>query len=567
MPVTGNEILSYKGEAALGAGPNTMLGSSGKDEAQQMNQRFNELANLNYAKNQLIWQEKVKDRDEVMKALASDKLQINQALPGDRPKLEGMLDDIEKFLLDNNGDVKSNRDTWYKFNGKLAKFREANIYAQSRYDSYQKGLADMAEELDPVKRDSQKAHWDSEAKTDLYHPLTPWQHTLDWDNSKVAKAMQSLTTKTPDPHSPFNSITNTRTKIKDSYLDYVNAYQVTGGKDQIGLNVNEWLKNWMGLSNDLVSPTDVMKRVGVVNARLDEVAKSEGFDPNDQDSLPVYLRRLNMKQIAEDGGKVHSGDVAWNDWFKIQLADQYKNENVSGLDEDLVKAKLAQSQIGENEAQGKAALSNAGANWYRAKGYRDYMEARANEANQKAASTGASGTQSQISQVYDVIAHKVDRLAYLGKDMKQLGVFTGNLPAAYKNINGVAINPLTGKAQAVELTPFKTGGKEYWKVNVFDPKSGEVYKYEDVYNKNSGIGGLLSQGYTLTLQGLNMKPKDYTYDQFIRDQISRGTLGAEFVGQNGTANIYSLGQSVKAINDIIASGKYDENIFSQIPPE
>jgi hypothetical protein len=541
--MTGRDVVDYQGNAALGYDAKTLASSGDTAAAYDKAQvRFNELANLNMQANQLKWQQKIKDRDQVMSAVAADQLQINNALPQDRPKLQAMIDDVKDFYFKNGADIKSDDKKWWDFNDKLSKFRDARVYAASRFDSYQKGMAEASQQLDPNKKQAQIDHYKSESETDINHAFTPYQQTLDWDESIIGKPIQQKEFDLgADPANPYNRVKQTKSQVKDSYIDYVNAYQY-GGKQGIGINVDEWLKNWMGQTG-LRSPQGVLDQASKVNNKLDQIAKEQGLNPDDQDSLPTYLKHLNVQNT--DNG-IQSAGTKWDDWFKIQLADQYKNESVSAYDKNLIDLQTKQSQIEANKARAGADYMNATSQRIKARAYSDYLNAKGQNANQK--------TVADISQVYDTLVNKTDKIILNGRGQKIAdAINVGELPAGYKNINGIVIDK-AGKPTAGKLEPFvtTTDKKPYWKVHYYDPQSGER---RDVSNDAT-----LKTLYQKNLQQLGLNSNQLSYLDYIRTLVKKQALGVEFEGKNGTANIYSLGQSIRAINDQIV-GKGDESVF------
>ncbi len=363
-PVSGNDILGYQGNVGLGL--NSDAGAIGvygdTDLTPATNALFN-LSYLNMQKNKAVWEQKLKDRDDGMRLIAEGKLQANNALPKDREKIMKMIDEVKKTYFDNGGDVKSDPRVWLKINDQLSKFNEASNTAKSRYLTYTQGQAEAAKETNPYKKQKMQDHWNSQLETDLFQPMDPYQQTMDWDNAKVFRKMTETTI--PGGIDGYNRISTTKTDLPQSYRDFVNTYQ-QGDKDEIGLNVDTFLKSFYG-DDGILTPEAVQAKSQEVNDRLKKIAQQEGFDPNDVKSLPDYLKPMNPQLI---NGKVQSNDYKWNDWFKIMLYDQYQNKKNSVFDKDLLAQKKTEAEIANDKAK-------TGNDRIRATAYADAQRAKA----------------------------------------------------------------------------------------------------------------------------------------------------------------------------------------------
>lgn len=391
-PTTGNDILAYQGNVGLGLNSDGgAIGVYGETDLKDANTAVFNLSYLNMQKNKAVWEQKLKERDEGMKLIAEGKLAIANALPKDRERLIQMIESVKKTYFDNNGDVKSDPKVWLQINDQLSKFKEGKDTAASRYLSYTNGVAEAAKETNKYKKGKMMEHWNNQLQRDLYEPMDPYQQTLDWDNGKVFRKMQEKTIA--QGVEGFNRISETRTDLPNSYRDFVNAYQ-QGDKDELGLNVDTFLGSFYG--EDGILTTDaVQAKAQEVNDRLKKIAINEGYDPENVSSLPDYLKPLNPKLV---NGKIQSNDYKWNDWFKVMLYDQYRVKKDSVYDKDLAAAAKIKSEIGENQATGKAALIRAGA----------YADAQRANAGKYRAQTKALNEQTTPAQNFDEIKTKTE---------------------------------------------------------------------------------------------------------------------------------------------------------------
>lgn len=462
MAVKANEIEQYHGDAALGLNNQGLSQYGDTDLTQTHTANFN-LAYLNMQKNKSVWEQKIKDRDASMALIAGGAMEINQALPGDRKRIMEMLDGAEKTWVNNNGDLKSNPEVWIKFNQELAKIREGNIVAQSRLKDYNQGMTEAAKEVDPNKKKKMIDHWNAEIKKDLYEPLLPYQQTLDWDNQKVAPPMQTESTDLGiDPNNKYNRVSKVKTDVEASYRDYLDKY-MNGDKEQMALNVDEYLKNFFG-QNGLLGRDDVSNRVEQVNARLREIARAEGYKVDDPNvKLPEHLRPVQI--YIDKSGQLHSTGRKWDDWFKIQLYDQYKNKTTSAYDENLAKLDKTKAEIDALKALAEQRRAAAGLN-----------KAKAGQANAKTAAIKQTfipdENYNELEQKQEVWTRNGEGVAVVQWD---------KLSENTKKYLGV--EPLTnngGKNRWIELKP----------ANVVDAQGKKLTEREviDLWNKVKGAG-------------------------------------------------------------------------------
>jgi hypothetical protein len=420
--VTANDVTQYHGDAALST---EGMQKYGDIDVTQMNSNGFNLAYLNMQKNKALWDQKIKDRDELMGAIASEKVNINQALPQDREKLIGMLTDAKQMWLDHDGDLKSDPKAWIEFNDKLTKLREANTYAQSRYSSYTTGMAEAAKELDPTKKQAMISHYNDEQKKDLYQPFLPYQQSLDWDNEKVNRQIGVATTdEGKDETQPYYRKTRDRTDVAKGYRDYTNSYMYDD-KNQMAINVDAFLKSFYG-QDGLMHPDAVQKKVEDINARLKEIARSEGYKVDDPNvKLPAYLQP--MKVAPGQDGTVQSAGTKWDDWYKIQLTNQYQNKVTSAYDKDAALLGKTQSEIEANKALAAQRRSAAGLN-----------DSKAKQANAK---TAAIKQTFIPEENYDELDQKSE--VWQNNDGNQTVVDWNNLSENTRNYLGV--QPFTNK--------------------------------------------------------------------------------------------------------------------------
>lgn len=343
--VTANEILSYRGDAEFGLAADGLM-QTGVIKTPNSSSLLQKMVYLNLQKNQAIYQQKLADRDEVMKTVAEDISSLQQALPEDREKLLQQIKDIKQTYFLHGTDIKSKPEAWLELNEKLAKFREANVYAKSRFDTYTKGMAEAAKTTDPVKKKKILGHLEEQRKKDMYQPFDPYQQSLDFAWEKVAPAME--TTESVKGIKGAYVTRNLKTDIKKSWDKYNTLYKHSDDK-MIGHNVDTFLASFYG--QDGMMPLEgVAKEVERINKNLKEIAVKEGYDPSDIEKLPDALKPL---QTVVNDGQMQSMGYKNEDWFKIMLANQYVNRDSEVFDKNRADELNNQADI-----RAKNALAN-----------------------------------------------------------------------------------------------------------------------------------------------------------------------------------------------------------------
>lgn len=367
----GNEILAYQGNVGLGLGTQGgNVGVYGQTDLEPAMTAIATAAYLNLQKNKTVYEQKLKDRDNSAKEIAAGRLQINNALPKDREKLMQKIQEVKEIYLRNNGDVVSNSDVWLDLQDKLADFNAANVTAKSRYDTVSNGLAEAAAEKNKYKREKMQDHWNKQIDKDIYELVDPYQPSFDWDNKVVQRPLLSTSKELVDKRNGYYRMYERKTDLEASHRDFVNEYQM-GDKDVIGLNVDTFLDSFYG-NDGILSPQQVQGKISEVNERLRKIAIAEGLDPEKPEALPVYLRPIKARPV---NGVMQSDGYKWDDWYKINLYDQYSRKEESEFDEGLLKAdKVAKdfalgkerNQLTREDNRSKAALRNAQAEKARA---------------------------------------------------------------------------------------------------------------------------------------------------------------------------------------------------------
>lgn len=403
--VTGNEILAYTGNVGLGLNSDG-IAEYGDTDAKALVDGFATLAYQNMQKNKAIYDQKIKDKDESFKLIASGQLQLDQVLEEDRPKLMKLRDQIKDIYLSKNGDVKSDPNVYLKLQEELAKFNEANVYAKHRFVEVRKQEADASGEVDPDVQKKKFEHIKQQRDQDLYKDVLPYQQTLDWKPENIFPELPvssgATTVKGDYEETPYmTDITGSR----DKFLNNFNLNKNTTQAREMELFSQQWLGN---KTNPLDTPKPaaaVAEDLGRVNKKLLEIQNLLPADDPRRDLLTPI-------QVVTDANGVKSSDQTTPDLlWKINLATQFKNGVNKKLNEDLSKIALNREKVNTEKAdqnlknkQGTAAIKNADANLIEANAKKDKTLAEIGEIKDKTERAKAEGDfiNTQALQMFDV---------------------------------------------------------------------------------------------------------------------------------------------------------------------
>lgn len=190
-----SSILGYQGNAALGGGlpgVGTPTGL-GADSLNGLNNTLENIAAQNYQTNIANWHQKIRDRDEVMKAVAENQIDV-PVLDQDRPVLEKELNDIKEAYL-KTPNLKSNPAAWADMQSKIKSFTDKKNLAKIRQVEVTKMLQDYANNPDERYRKTLGSHIDTEVGKGITHVPQPYQKLQDWSDGLFGETTQTTVDK------------------------------------------------------------------------------------------------------------------------------------------------------------------------------------------------------------------------------------------------------------------------------------------------------------------------------------------------------------------------------------
>lgn len=181
MPETGSQILSYTGNVGLGQGaspeipvinPNSNLNT--------INSTARDILLLNHENNIKLYDQKIKDRDETLKLLASGQVASGDIAPEDRPVYEkakqatkdAFYDMISKGGLNNPDAVRDYQD-------KVTDLYNTAVHAQSRQLELSKLRQEQSSQTLPDDISAYDNHIKNQLSKPFWQPVDPFQKAFD----------------------------------------------------------------------------------------------------------------------------------------------------------------------------------------------------------------------------------------------------------------------------------------------------------------------------------------------------------------------------------------------------
>lgn len=537
--VTGNDILAYQGNVGLGLNSEGIV-EYGDTDAKLLNESLFNLAYMNMQKNKNIYDQKIKDRDDTFKMIASGQLQLDQVLPEDRPKLMDMLNNVKQIYFEKNGDVKSDPNAYLKFQDAMAKFNEANVYAKHRFIEVGKQEADAAKEVDPDIQKKKFAHIGDQRKQDLYKDVLPYQQSLDYKPEDIFKELpvsQGATYRDGD-----YEVTPFMTDLNGSRDLFLNDFNFNKDKPQ-GRRMQLFEQQWLG---NKTNPLDQPRPIEVVKQDMDRVNKKLEQIRN---MLPENDPRRNLLtpiEIVEDANGNRSSnnttpDLVW----KINLATQFANGDNRKLNKDLSAIDLTKAKIGTEKAdqllkdrQGKAALTNAEANKIEAnaKAAKTWEEIRGLKDDRERKKAEGDFINTQALQMFDVnrfengqnlIGNVSDeQIGYLQKGVEKL--IGGKKTIQKDDITSAVYDYSNTREPKIKVT--LKGGKSYT-VRPTDVRLGVI---KSVYGESAaGKEGEYIANVETNFMTRNNGNRDFNANAIDVWKKERGKVTVEMLDENG----------------------------------
>lgn len=190
MPETGTNILSYSGNAALGASGDIPV-INPNNNLSTINDAARNIMMLNHDNNINLYNQKIKDRDTTLQMIQQGEIASGKIDPNDRPVYDKARKDVEDsfFNMMNNGGL-NNRDAAKDYYDKVANLKNVTDWAQSRELGLTQLQQERANQVLPEDQKLYDNHIAEMKKQPFWNPITPVQKAFNYDiNSATSNVL------------------------------------------------------------------------------------------------------------------------------------------------------------------------------------------------------------------------------------------------------------------------------------------------------------------------------------------------------------------------------------------
>lgn len=509
------ELISNKGTAALGFGANADVPVGTNTDLDAILRIGDNIMYHNMAQNKAIYDQKIKDRDELLKNLTSGQLKVGDLLEDDMPYVRESLDEMDVAWANMIAKGKNDLNAQLEYRKATREAQDRITQAEARKVVYDTETDALSKETLPRKQSARQKHLDSLIRGNFWADLKPYQQTQDLDiEGSILSGAERIVTPYTDPLTlTKGNITvfdygKTFAKLQDWYLNDANkAY------DQ-----QQLIEQVQGLPEP-----EFNRAIISMNRRIDEYNAFKGLKQGDEGFVDQAQGYFDPKT-----GRGFIIEKPTDFAAKWALAHEKPFESTtSEFDKDRANYLLGleRNKIAAQRARAYAALT-----------YK-----KLNQLNQQ--------EKDQVGLWNGVVDRIKELKIYRGKESgNEDMVLAGDLPGGYQYIGGVST-----KGTPVRLYPKVTTRKDgskfmYYETKYRNGQTGEEVDKQflrDKYNEYKTAGG------------------SGNFDAYLKNLVRSGAVGLELIGQDkegnaGTADFQSAMQSGRALSNKLSTDKEPE---------
>ena len=529
-------LLSYTGTKELGVGSSNIPVTPSNPNLEVINNTIRDVMLMDNQRNIMLFQQKVKDRDQLTEMIMKNQVSSGDILPEYRPIFDQAEKQAEKIFMDWGGNL-NDKEGFRKYQAAIQDLRDVATHAQGKTMGVRALEKEKSTKVLPRQQADYQRWLDQEKSKPFWEPVTPYQQLHDLAIDDITSDVDKFTGTSQDPNDP-------KISYQTTYVDY---------NDILRKKRNHYLNNLDKADSmnqlvdklQLLSPDQLVPTLDSMDAQIDKYNKDRGFNPGDVGFVPRVKRaNINGQTLIREP--------------KIDFAAKYaltqQPEFITRtpkFDKDLAKYEIDKAKLG---LQAK----KLGIDANKARAYVRNLDAKTNKFIQDQQAVGTD-----IVKQYEDF---VNGIAPLGTFEKSTGkikerlnaVFVDRLPQSYRMIGGPVMETdkngkPTGKITVGQLQPFtETAGtkRPYYLTRYVNPTTGEQLDPNSAY---------MSEKYNV------WRTKGYlgTKEDMVKTLLKNGVLEMILQGKNGAANYTSMYQSAKTLN-ALGTSKGEENIIN--PP-
>jgi hypothetical protein len=548
-------LLSYTGDAALGLGSNPGIpATASKTDLDTINNTIRDVVMLDNQRNMALFQQKIRDRDDVLDQIMKNQVSSGDILPEYRPFFDQAEKNTEKAFQDWAGNL-NDKEGYRKYQAAVQDLKDIAANAQSKTISIRGLEKEKASQILPRKQADYQDWIDQQKKQSFWNPVIPYQQLHDFSIDDILSGVNEFKSEGVDPNNPLYKVDQTYVDyadvLKNKRNQYINDMDAADSIDQFYDKIQRY------------DPAQLGNTIDALNKQLQKY----NTDRNLQPGMRGYVEDIKVEPVQ---GRLLIKEPKTDFAAKYALANRQQFvTRTPRFDKDLAKFAIDKERLGIQAKKLGIDSAKAGA-------YIRNLDAKTRKYLQDEQAVGTDVSK----QVEDLInaskpkgititqyePYKLDekgRPITTGKKVvksqeKIDAVYVNELPQSYQYINGPIISvdkfgKPTGKVTVGRLEPFiSKEGRPYWINKYTNAATGEQVTRDSPFIKNK-YSEWRSAGYTGSID-----------DMMKQLQKTPGALEVSWQGSNGTANLTSLLQSAKTFN-AAATTKGEENIMNPPP--
>jgi hypothetical protein len=564
-------LLDYTGNAGLGAGSSGIdVGAAGAN-LNGLNKTLNDVMLLTADRNMKIFQQKVKDRDDLNQLIAQGQVAMGDIDPKDVPRFNAATQKVQDIYL-KNPNILNDKKAYAEYQGAVREAQDIATHAQTRW----KMLADLrqqkAKETLPWKQAAIQSHIDQQESKPFWDQIDPFQqlHDLNMDNI-TKRGVDPVTTTYNDPKDPLKSYSTTyfdyeniaKNKASDFMAQGEPAYDMIQFRDKI-----------LGLSQP-----EQAKFADNINGQIDKYNQSRGLIQGQQgfvDHIGQTVKDLQTgvthMVITESAPELAAKVALASQGSFVTKTPLIKPEDQLKHQETEEEHGIERSRVGIEAQRLGIEATKLGLDKEKADAYVKHLkalDAKGGVDPKLDSNIKSKWGQIQNNVQFGAVTQKAKSGIFSSRpQIKEDITDVTNLPEDYQYLSGPVIDPKTHKVSVSRLLPFESeDGKQYYKNKYVNPSTGsdvDVYssEWKDGYKKwqDGGYNG--------------------SYEDYLKKNLEQGAFELVLEGQfpqtdakgepikgkykTGRATYESFYNSERLINDEATRGKAD---VVEPPPE
>ena len=504
-------LTDYTGVADLGLGANADIPVSYGEELDVINKTASQVQLMRAAMNKQMFDQRVADRDNMIKAIDEGKIKVGDILKQDDPVVNKSLDDVtEAYASMMKGGGLNNIDLVRKYKDAVQKAKSTVTQAQTRFADVTGDRNRLAKETNPLKRERIGKALSQYEQSDFWSDYTPAQDFQDLNMDQIVKMATPTTTEYVDPKDKLKKIKETRHSF-DNVLKRANEEYL---EDVPRENQRILLEQLQSLD-----PKTAVRALDAYNKQLQRYSQETGDNP------------VKVEYEVGPDGRVLIAETLPDLAAKVALASQPQYLTRSS---ELDKEGLERAKLGVDQYRAQSGRISANASMLRAQKYGQLMNKKLADMDEQ---------EKRVKNFWTGITSKVKqslvRKVAGGSQVEGDYVFAGDLPKGYQFVGG-----LDASGKPIQLVPKKTpSGAEYYETKYYGEDGSEVdllAQFKE-YKKSGGKG---------------------TYTDLRNKLLGSGKVNMELVGENGVGDFKTAYQTARALSNKLTT-KGEEPVFGQ----